>query len=780
MRLPAFAPPFTGFLESWRSRLAVGVSAVSNAFEHAPENMAYGLLAFAALDPAFGPTAMAMVLLGTVIANVIASTLGSGRLVSGPRAALSLLTGGFVAALSSMLSSMLGSAGQASPAQVLTLSALGVACAGVLQAGFGMLKLGSIVKYTPHPVRVGVTSGVGLLLVITALPVVTGHAFGTALRTTFESPQDGAIAVGLCALVFTGLATRLKTRIPPVIIGLGVATALHFAMSRWLQGADAGALIGAPVLAAGGFMALDPASLFRADFLDPRLMALIGSYAITAAALCSLDSLIAVSVVDGRLRRSRDANRELCAQGLANIAAGLVSGQPYSPSMPRTLSLVMPNPDHRHVVAAYAVAMLALLLFAPQVIAQVPRSAVGGVILLQGLGMLLPVFWHAPLERWRQRGQYRQRLADAGTAAARSPLRLADWAVELAVAIGAVVFGLGPAVLIGAMCAVLLFVRANMRDVVRHEWSGETRHSLKARPPALAGVLAREGSRIAVLELQGALFFGTADGLRTRLEGIEASVDIAILDLHQVTEIDVTAARILFEIAQHWRRVGRALVFAEWPAGDARRGLVEAAGPAADRKALLFADHTDLALEQAEDRLLSSLKPDGESGAALSLADTMLGRDLTPDEIASLAGVLVTLHFRRGETLFKLGDPGDGLYVSLQGDIGLRIPGSARRLASFAPGVIIGEMASLARSTRSAEAVAESDVVALKLPLDVFDRLLVEQPTLATKLLKNMSLHLADRVRALTSDLSHWVARAAAGRVGPPAGANLHDAESIG
>lgn len=761
-------------MQRWRSRFAIGVSAMSNAFEHTPENMAYGLLAFAALGPAFGPTAMATVLLGTVIANVIASALGGGRLASGPRAALSLLTGGFVAALSATLAST----GEAAPSHVLTLCALGVAGAGVLQAGFGVLKLGSIVKYTPHPVRVGVTSGVGLLLVITSLPVVTGHAFGSGLRATFETPQLGAIVVGLCALLVTGLAMRARTRVPPVLIGLGTATALHFAMGRWLQIADAGALIGAPVMPASGFIALDPAYLLRTDFLDPRLLALIGSYVVTAAALCSLDSLIAVSVVDGRLRRRRDANRELCAQGLANIAAGLVSAQPYSPSMPRTLSLVLPNPDQRHIVLVYAVLMLALLWFAPQVVGQVPRSAVGGVILLQGFGMVLPVFWHTPLQRWRQRGQ---RTAEPGNAASPPPVRLADWAVELSVALGAVIFGLGPAVLIGAACAVLLFVRANMRDVVRHEWSGETRRSLKARPPALTGVLAQEGSRIALLELQGALFFGTADGLRTRLEGIETSVDTAILDLQQVTEIDVTAARILVEIAQHWQQGGRTLVFAEWPAGDARRMLVETAGPPQARKALLFADTTDRALEQAEDRLLASMGPDGgEAGRALTLADTMLGRELTSGELASLASVLKTLHFQRGEILFRVGDPGDGLYVSLQGDIGLRIPGSARRLASFAPGVIIGEMASLARSTRSAEAVAESDVIVLKLSLDALDRLLVEQPALAAKLLKNMSLHLADRVRALTGDLSHWVARAAARRVGSSVSTQVHDAESLG
>lgn len=116
--------------------------------------------------------------------------------------------------------------------------------------------------------------------------------------------------------------------------------------------------------------------------------------------------------------------------------------------------------------------------------------------------------------------------------------------------------GLGLAVFIGASFAVLLVVRANMRDVVRRVWTGVDRHSLKMRTPAAAETLRREGRRIAVLELEGSLFFGTADALRLRLEALGAEVNTAILDLHQVKEVDATAARILFETAEDWARAG--------------------------------------------------------------------------------------------------------------------------------------------------------------------------------------------------------------------------------
>jgi hypothetical protein len=61
----------------------------------------------------------------------------------------------------------------------------------------------------------------------------------------------------------------------------------------------------------------------------------------------------------------------------------------------------------------------------------------------------------------------------------------------------------------------------------------------------------------------------------------------------------------------------------------------------------------------------------------------MIGRGLDVDELALLSAQSRTLHFGRGAILFTIGDPGDGLYISLEGDIGLRIPGTTRRLASF-------------------------------------------------------------------------------------------------
>lgn len=743
--------------ERWRGALSAATHSAAAALAHAPENAAYGLMAMAPLGAFFGPQAMMLALLGAVIANALASSIGGGWLVSGPRASLALLTAGLVAALLPHI----GLQGEAAVWPILQLLAVGLVGAGLLQMGFGLLKLGTIVKYTPHPVRVGLTSGVGLLLVLTALPMMLGYGFGASLMSRVGPPLGGATLVGLVALGTAWGAQRLRAPVPPVLLGLAAGGLVQALLEQAGTGLRLGALIGAPTL--GDSWIAHAGQAGGLGIWSRPTIALVASYALTVAALCSLDTLLAVSVVDGRQRTVRDANRELTAQGIANVAVALAGGPATSPSIPRSLALVLPCPGRRHIVLAYTAALGLLLLVAPQVLGHLPASAVGGVLLLQGAQMVAPSLWRTPAGLWADR-------RNAG-GSGQQRLLLANWAVATGVAGNAIVLGLGPAVFIGALFAVLLFVRANMRDVVGRAWTGATRRSLKSRPQAVAETLRAAGHRITLLELEGSLFFGTADAVRVRLQGLDCGVETLILDLHQVNEIDVTAARILMEIAEDFACAGRALVLAEWAPGDPRRLAVEAAATPQQLQLLQFEPDTDRALERAEERLLARLKVEGDTGPALDLARTMLGRGLDAGELALLAAQTTLVRFEAGTVLFRLGDAGDALFVSLEGDIGLRIPGSTRRLISFAPGVTIGEMAVLVHGHRSAEAYAETDVVALRLSVEAFDQLLLEQPKLAAKMLKSMTLHLADRLRIVTGDLAHWVSRAAAGRPNAPVGA---------
>ena len=122
---------------------------------------------------------------------------------------------------------------------------------------------------------------------------------------------------------------------------------------------------------------------------------------------------------------------------------------------------------------------------------------------------------------------------------------------------------------------------------------------------------------------------------------------------------------------------------------------------------------------------------------------------------------MVERRVAKGEAVFRSGDPGDSMFVLLQGQVGIWLPGGqteddaalGRRLISFAPGVVFGDMGLLAGAARSADAIAESDALMLELQREPYERLVAEHSAVFGKLLLNISLLLASRVRSLSDEL---------------------------
>ena len=221
---------------AWRDGFAVAAA-------HLPENAAYGLLALAPLGPLFGPEAMMLALLPAVLANAVGSAIGGGWLVGGPRASLALLTAGFVAAVVARLDA---TGLVASPWVVLLLLAFGLAGAGLMQMLFGVLRLGNVVKYTPHPVRLGLASGVGLLLMLTALPVLLEQGFGARVGLAMHGPLTSSLLVGAVALAVAWVAQGQRWPVPSTLLGLVAGSALHAVLALDPSTVQLSKVLGAP------------------------------------------------------------------------------------------------------------------------------------------------------------------------------------------------------------------------------------------------------------------------------------------------------------------------------------------------------------------------------------------------------------------------------------------------------------------------------------------------------------------------------------------------------
>jgi CRP-like cAMP-binding protein len=123
---------------------------------------------------------------------------------------------------------------------------------------------------------------------------------------------------------------------------------------------------------------------------------------------------------------------------------------------------------------------------------------------------------------------------------------------------------------------------------------------------------------------------------------------------------------------------------------------------------------------------------------------TVSGEDLVP-----VAMVAQEVRFTARERFIRQGEPGDCLYVIVDGEAGVILSG-AGQVAVRGPGSVLGEMAILADQPRSADCVASSEVLALRVDRDDFLELLAERPPLALGIIKVLTRRLTEATQELS------------------------------
>jgi sulfate permease, SulP family len=280
--------------------------------------------------------------------------------------------------------------------------------------------------------------------------------------------------------------------------------------------------------------------------------------------------------------------------------------------------------------------------------------------------------------------------------------------------------------------------RSNVRRQYRCG-SVRSRRSLDAENMA---ILESTGSSILVIELQGALFFGSADRLAQEID--TATVEATrwlILDLRRVTDIDSTSMRILVDIETDLARRSIELAVVLHARSETGQRLAELSS----RR---FPD-VDLAIEWAEDNLLDSRTATGRSAAELSLEQIPLLRQFTLEQIARLRPYLQSAVWPAGSTIFNEGDPGSHLFMVTLGRASVRLMSNDHniRLATFGPGSLFGELALLDQGPRSATVTADERVTTWALAEHSFKFLEKQDPDIAMKILSALGRELSGRLR---------------------------------
>jgi CRP-like cAMP-binding protein/anti-anti-sigma regulatory factor len=302
-----------------------------------------------------------------------------------------------------------------------------------------------------------------------------------------------------------------------------------------------------------------------------------------------------------------------------------------------------------------------------------------------------------------------------------------------------------------------LFIAVMNRSLIRNASTGETRASRRVYPPELASLLREQGKSIRLLDIDGAIFFGTADRLGAEVQRAAAGARFVFLDLRRVTLIDASGALVLERMSRRLRDEGVRLLLSPLsetsPLGRALLG----AGVFTEKHHPDWFVDSDRALEWAERQLLQDARVAATS-RELRIGEFALMAGLSPAELDFMKPYLDRQLLPAGSTLFHAGDRGDRLFLLSRGAVSVvaEDPGAigrSRRIVTLAPGVIFGESTILEHGTHSVTAVAEEEIVLYSLSRKHLDAIRAADRDLYERLLLNLLDHLAGLLRVTAGTL---------------------------
>jgi glutaminase len=277
----------------------------------------------------------------------------------------------------------------------------------------------------------------------------------------------------------------------------------------------------------------------------------------------------------------------------------------------------------------------------------------------------------------------------------------------------------------------LLHVARSSRSAVRRTYTVAHVPSRRRRPESQSAALAQAGSRCVIQILHGDLVFAAMESVVRGIVERSAGIDIEVLDLTEVTELDLGAGRLLVGLAESMAAEGRTLAIVA-PAPE------DLLGSLSTERVEVFPD-LDKATEWCEERLLAGHGPE-PAPPRVTLAEHRLSRGLDPAQLAALEAAVVPLRFEAGEKIFSVGDPADAGYLLLEGEVTLEIEidASPRRLSTLTPGFSFGEFAFADATARPVNVRTETAGECLVLSLEAFEQLGRTEPALQAALLRNL------------------------------------------
>lgn len=707
-----------------------------------PSAIAFGVLIYSAIGPEQAGAGALAGIIGAALLGIVAPLVGrNGGFITAPcapaAAVLSAMAAGFVA-------------NDMAPDRVLGLLALTALLAALMQFVFGAVKAGRLIKFIPYQVVSGYLSGVALVIAVGQLPKLLGLPKDVHLWHGLLSPSLWnwtGIGVGLVTIVAMAVAPKITQKVPGAIIGLVAGVAAYFAISVFdpsLRVLEGNKLVIGSINAGGSLL---DAAWTRAQsvvHIRPSDVSLVFTSALTLAVLLSIDTLKTGVVLDALTRKRHNSNRELLAQGAANLASFVGGGMPGAGTMGATLVNVTSGGRTPWSGILEGVFVLAAFLLLGSLIAWVPIGALAGLLIM--------VAW---------------RMFDRGALklVARPGTRVDFTVILIVVAVAQV--GLILASAVGVALSILLFIRDQIRgSVIANLVTLDRTHSKRKRLMAEREILGNAGTKAAVVQLQGNLFFGTTDQLFSEIEKDLDRLKYLLIDLRRVYSMDYTAGHLLEQMRERLHERGGELLFSGLPSHlPTRQDIEQYMGELglSQGDGIRIFETRDSAIEWMEDRLLEAegWEPTDDP-EALDLSGIELFSDLDPQSLADLAGAVQEQSVPAGGRVFGRGGMGDELYLIRRGRVRVLLPlegGKVHHLVTLCQGDYFGEMAFLDREPRSADVIAATPTELYVLSRARFDELARRNPALGSRVFEQLAYAISQRLRSADIELQALEAR---------------------
>lgn len=400
--------------------------------------------------------------------------------------------------------------------------AIATVMAGIMLLLMGVMKLGSVIKFIPHPIVVGFTSGIALTIFSTQIK----DLFGLSIEHVpsdfiakwgvyfehFHTIDIWSTIIGLVSVVIIFLSPKIFKKIPGSLVAIILMTLIVYLMRHYagVEGIDT---IGDRYKISATLPKMAPIGIT----LESMRTLFPSAFAI--AMLGAIESLLSATVADGVTGERHNSNMELIAQGAANIITPFFGGIPATGAIARTMTNI--NNGGKTPIAGiiHAVVLLLILLFLGDLTKHIPMACLAGVLVVVAYNM----------SEWRSFISLSKQSRET-------------FIVLMATFLLTVIFDLTIAIAIGLLLSVFIFMKRMNESTTISQNSGklDVLKGVEYDTDNLKNSLLHIPKGVEVYEIEGPFFFGVANKFDDLTREMGDKPKVRIIRMRKVPFMDST------------------------------------------------------------------------------------------------------------------------------------------------------------------------------------------------------------------------------------------------